>query len=207
MRNKLTDWKKKTGLFDTRMPNWNLIAGLYQYLPAHSDQNRADIDAVREERLLFNEPDLILPLLDRLISELNNALKEYKSAYNNRYDAQMKPLQENEYFSKLTPDDKHRILAKNQLLAKPEIKNVDAQALLNHLQKVSLDTWQTRIAALSGQFQAALEEAITLSAPKAEIYSLPRRTLNSEAEVIAYVEEVKSELNEIIKKAGSVILK
>ena len=119
----------------------------------------------------------------------------------------MADLQSNPYFSKLTPEDKHRILAKYQLLAKPEIKHSDARALLNQLQKVSLDTWNTKIAALSSLFQSALEEAITLSAPKAQIYNLPKNTLNSEKEIDSYVEDLRVKLKELIKSAGSIILK
>lgn len=119
----------------------------------------------------------------------------------------MKALQSDEYFAKISPEDKHRILANNQLLAKPEIKHADAQGLINQLQKVSLDTWQTKIAALPGQFQAALEEAIKIAEPKAETYTLPKQTLSSEHEIDNYVEELRKALKEIIKKAGSIILK
>jgi len=45
-------------------------------------------------------------------------------------------------------------------LAKPEIKSLDAHGLLMQLQKASLYTWDTKIAALPGQFQSALEDAI-----------------------------------------------
>jgi len=207
LRTKLADWTKKASLVDSRLPNWNLISALYNYLPEQGDQLRSECDSIREDRLIFNEPDLILPLLNRLTTELNKFLKEAKTTFNGRYDGQMKALQANEYFHHLSPEDKHRILANNQLLAKPEIKTVDAQSLFNQLQKASLDTWQTKIAALSGQFQAALEEAIALSAPKAEMYSLPKRTLHSDAEIDTYIEEIKGELKKLIKKAGSVILK
>ena len=207
LRTKLTEWRKKADLVDSRMHNWDLIAGLYNYLPVQSDDIRKDCDAIREERLLFHEPDMVLPLLNRITAELNKSLKEAKTAYIVRYEEQMKALQANEYFQKLLQEDKHRILAKNQLLPPSEIKPAESQALLNLLQKTSLDTWQTKIAAISGQFQSALEEAILLSAPKAEMYCLPKGTLSSESEIDVYVDELKSELKGLLKKAGSIILK
>ena len=119
----------------------------------------------------------------------------------------MADLQANEYFKKLTPEQKHSILAKHQLLIKPEIKSLDAHALLNQLQKASLYTWDTKIAALPGQFQSALEDAILLSAPQAKTYSLPRKTISNQAEIDSYVAELKTELETLLKESSSIILK
>ena len=207
LRSKLTDWKSKAELVDSRLPGWNQISALYFYLPAPFESLKEECDALREDRLIFNEPDPILPLLNRIISALNEALKEAKTIYNDRYDLRMKEIQTNEYFAKLATEEQQRILAKNQLLTKAEIKHADAQALINHLHKISLDTWRTKIAALPDQFQSAIDEAISLSAPTAETYSLPKQTLNSEREIDTYVERLRKELKVIIKKAGSVILK
>lgn len=123
------------------------------------------------------------------------------------YDLRMKELQENIYFNKLTPEQKHSILFKHQILAKPEIKPLDATALLNQLQKAGLYAWDTKIAALPGQFQSALDEAIVISAPKAKTYSLPRTTINSQADIDTYITELKTELEELLKDSSSIILK
>jgi hypothetical protein len=127
--------------------------------------------------------------------------------YNALYDEHMGILQANEYFSILTPEQKHAILLKHQLLSKPDIKELDAKSLLNVLNKASLSTWETRIAALPGQFQSALEDAVLLSAPQAITYSLPKKTLTSQAEIDRYVSELKSDLEALLKESSSIILK
>ena len=119
----------------------------------------------------------------------------------------MADLQANEYFKKLTPEQKHSILVKHQLLVKPEIKSLDAHALLIQLQKASLYTWDTKIAALPGQFQSALEDAILLSAPQAKTYSLPRKTISSQAEIESYLAELKTEFETLLAASSSIILK
>ena len=119
----------------------------------------------------------------------------------------MADLQANEYFKKLMPEQKHSILARHQLLTKPEIKALDAHALLNQLQKASLYTWDTKIAALPGQFQSALEDAILLSAPQAKTYSLPRTTISNQAEIDSYLAELKTELETLLKDSSSIILR
>ena len=109
--------------------------------------------------------------------------------------------------SKLTPEQKHIILAKHQLLVKPEIKPLDSNALLNQLQKASLYSWDTKIAALPGQFQSAVDEAIVITAPKATTFSLPRTTINNQADIDAYIAELKTELENLLKDSTSIILK
>jgi len=99
----------------------------------------------------------------------------------------MEELQNNEYFSRLKPEEKHNILLKNQILKKPEIIDYDAGSLRNSLSKSSLDTWQTRISALGSQFDNALAEAVKLLEPKAESFSLPRKTLSSPRDIADYV--------------------
>ncbi len=207
LRKKYNEWQKLASLTKNRMPQWQMITDLSYHLPPQSDQLRADLDGIIDGRLLYNEPDLVAPLLGRITSELNDDLNKIQTHFLAVYNKNMSELQGNEYFNKLSPEQKHAILSKNQLLHQTEIKKLEPQALLNHLNKLSLDTWQTKIAALSGQFQSALDEAIKLSAPKAEVYNLPKKTLNSEADIDAYVEEVKTEMKEIIRKAGSIILK
>lgn len=65
----------------------------------------------------------------------------------------MAELEANPYFKQLTKEEKDTLLAKkHQLLKKPEIKSLDAHELLMQMQKASLYTWHTKIAALPGQF-------------------------------------------------------
>ncbi len=171
------------------------------------EQQKIETTAIKDYRLLLQEPDLIQPILTAITDKLLAILNKRKEQYNTLYDLRMADLLANEYFKKLTPEQKHTILAKHQLLVKPEIKALDAHALLNQLQKASLYTWDTKIAALPGQFQSVLEDAILLSAPQAKTYSLPRKTISCQAEIDSYVAELKTELETLLKESSSIILK
>jgi hypothetical protein len=206
---KLEDWTTKSQLVAQREPLWELLAQLNFHLPDHPEFEslKAEIDAIRDNRLLLQEPDPVQPKLNEITEKLGQILNRKKTSYNSFYDAKMASLQHNIYFEKLTPEQKHSILVKHQLLAKPEIKSTDARGLLNQLNKASLDNWDTKIAALDSQFQAALEDAVKLSAPQAKSYSLPRKTLTSQAEIDAYLTELKAELENLLKESSSIILK
>jgi hypothetical protein len=207
LKAKNTDWSKKADTISKREPQWNLLADLANHADGDMEQLKAEIEAIRENRLLLMEPDPIQPKLIELTDKLKEALNKLKERYVSLYDAMMATMQANEYFNKLPQEQKHNILAKHQLLAKPEIKTLDAHGLLMQLQKASLYTWETKIAALPGQFQSALEDAILLSAPKAKTYSLPRKTISNQAEIDSYVAELKTELENLLKESSSIILK
>lgn len=206
---KFTEWSTKAKMVNDREPQWNLLVDLMGYAPdePNMEQIKTEADAIKNNRLLLQEPDLIQPVLTAISDKLLDILNKRKEQFNALYDARMADLQANAYFKKLILEQKHSILAKHQLLVKPEIKALDAPALLNQLNKASLYTWDTKIAALPGQFQSVLEEAVLLSAPQAKTYSLPRKTITSQAEIESYVAELKSELENLLKESSSIILK
>ncbi len=75
------------------------------------------------------------------------------------------------------------------------------------MQKTSLPAWETKIAALPGQFQAAIEEAIRLTEPKAKDYLLPKQTIKSKEELEEYLLKLRTDLEELLKSGESIILK
>jgi hypothetical protein len=206
---KLTDWSAKAKLVSAREPLWTLLVDLINHAPDEPEMEQLKIEtaAIRDNRLLLQQPDLIEPILTAITDKLLTILNKRKVQYNALYDLRMSDLQATEYFKKLTPEQKHGILVKHQLLAKPEIKQVNAQELLNQFHKVSLYGWDTKIAALPGQFQSALEDAILLSAPQAKTYSLPRKTISNQAEIDSYVAELKTALETLLAASSSIILK
>lgn len=207
LQEKYEKWTEMSHLVDKRLPNWKLVSTLQEFLPDEDVKLKEEVDAIRENRLLLKEPDPVTPVLQRIVDTLNESLTDLIKIYLDKYDELMDELQTSEYFEKLSPEEKHKILLRNQLLHQYDAKRLQAQPLANHLRKISLDDWKTKISALDSQFQDAKEEAVNLSSPKSEFYKLPKRTLESEDEINTYVEEIRNDLVEIIKKSGSIILK
>ena len=209
LRQSYTTWRKQADTVASRWPQWQTLTNLLAVAPASAELTALgqEVEAIRTDRLLLAEPDPVAPLLNRLTDLLKTALTGAKQQYNDLYDAQMTALQDNQYFKPLTPEEKHQILATNKILAKPDIKTLNASELLMQLQKVSLDAWQTRCAALPSQFQAAVDEAVKLSAPKAITFILPKRTLNSQVDIDAYLTELKTDLEAALAGSPAVILR
>lgn len=206
---KYKEWSKKEELLRNREPDWDVLIELKKFCPDSPDFGMiiTEVDAIRDNRLFYQEPDPIQPLLTQLKEKLGNKLNEVVEKYLNQREERMQILQENEYFNKLTPEQKHSILARNQLLSKYEVKIHDAYNLSLQLQRTSLDNWKTKISALQGQFDAALNEAIELAAPKAASFYMPKRTINNKAELDQYIADLKSELENLLESSSSIILK
>ena len=205
----LKDWHHREQLAMQRLPAWKLLSELMEHAPVEGkvDDIQSECEAIRQDRLLFHEPDLIQPRLDDLTALLKERLNQLKEQYLQIYSQKMEWLQANEYFSRLTPEQKHPILARHQLLKKPDLQPLDARGLLNELNHTSLPGWQTRIAALSGQFQACVDEAVAILAPQAKTLLLPRMTITSQSELDAYLQSLKTRMEEALRDASAVILK
>ena len=209
LKSKNFEWSKKADLLGKREPQWNLLYNLINYASdgAGVEQLKIEVNAIRENRLIFQEPDPIQPKLIELTDKLKQELNKLKGSFIDLYDIKMKELESKEFFKKLGQEQKHIILGQHQLLTKPEIKSLDAHELLLQLQKASLYTWDTKIAALPSQFQSALEDAIKLAEPKAQTLILPRTTIKNQVQIDLYIADIKKQLEDLLKTASSIIIK
>jgi hypothetical protein len=209
LKEKYTDWKAKAETIGDRMPKWDLLSALAGHAPvtAEMEEIRAQVEAIQADRLLLQDPDPVNPVLEDLTEKLKTELNTLRKQFIEAYDKQMEVLQTNPAFDALTPEDRHAILLKNQLLTKPEIKPLDAHGLLNQLSKTSLPQWETKIAALQAQFHSALEQAVLISQPAAETFLLARTTISTPEEIEEYVTGLKEKLEKLIAEGKTIILK
>jgi hypothetical protein len=62
--NKFTDWSAKAKLVGAREPLWNLLVELNNHAPDEPEMEQLKIEtaAIKDNRLLLQEPDLIQPI-------------------------------------------------------------------------------------------------------------------------------------------------
>ena len=97
---KFTEWTAKAKLVNDREPQWSLLADLINHAPDEPDMEpfKKETAAIRDNRLLLQEPDLIQPILTAISDKLLTILNKRKEQYNVLYDIRMADLQANEYF-------------------------------------------------------------------------------------------------------------
>lgn len=163
------------------------------------------VQAIREQRALLDEPDPVPPLCDRLTQGLRGALQEAHQAYERTHEDQTGRLAGSEAWQKLPDDDRGRILRKQELGDVPEIKVGTQQEVLTTLQNRPLSAWRDQRDALPTRFENACIEAARRLEPKAVSMKLPPATLKTEEDVDLWWEGARAEIVEKLKK-GPVII-
>lgn len=209
VRTDYTQWGLMSKLVSERELNWQNLEKLVKLVPTGDEFDKItdEYEAIIENRLLLHEPDLVKPLLEKVVDALKSELNKLKKRYRDVHSAEAGKLKDNIYFQKLSQPERHSIFLKHQLTSPPDVEELDAVKLINELSHTSLEALSTKIVALPNLFAAASEEIIRKALPKVQSYTIPKPHLNNEQELDKFLSELKTELSSIIKNHGSVILK
>jgi hypothetical protein len=211
MRERLTGelqaWRARGAAIRQRLPRWQTLERLLthaQGLPA-TDAARPQVDAIRANRALFDDPDPVAPLCDTVAGTLREAARTAHQGYQTAYAEGQARLQASEPWQKLQPAQREELMTQCGLVVVTEPKVADEVELLQSLDTVSLSDWQTLTDALLQRFQNALVAAAQLLEPEAVQVKLPSRRLASEPEVDEYLGEARKIIMDEINAGRPVI--
>jgi len=110
-------------------------------------------------------------------------------------------------FSELEAEQHYQLGASKQLIeaSKPKVDVEDTDAILQILYRLPLTAFQDRVAAMPSRFDQDEFGAAKLLEPEIQDVAIPSRTLKTEEDVDAWLEEVGELLRTKIKK-GPVIV-
>ncbi len=116
-------------------------------------------------------------------------------------------LESDEHWNQLEPEQRYLLRQQQQLIkgAVPVIALEDTTAILNTLNKNSIQSLRDRIAAMPGRFEQVAFGAARMMEPEVQEVSMPCRTLKSESDVDAWLLEAKTILLKKLKD-GPVIV-
>ena len=203
----IAQWRKWAQRIEKRRPRWEILERLYREaktLPLTSEVT-PQIEALRTNRALLNDPDPVVPLVKTLTQALREELQSGRETYKNRYEEEMQRLTSTAIWNQLLDDQKATILNAQGISGVPEVRVGTEQDLLASLAEISLESWTTRRDAVPQRFANALTEAAKLLVPKAVRVTLPSATLSNEQELRAWLDEVERKLREQLGK-GPVIV-
>ena len=153
---------------------------------------RADADAIQAQRSLLAEPDPVRPLLDRTAGVLRQALNAKLQAYTDAFEQQQFQLAADADWRKLTDAQRTQLANDHHLEPLQPIDLASPEQLQDALDECSLQHWISKAQALASRFDAARHAAVQLLKPNVAYVAIPRRTLNNEAELKAWLVEVES---------------
>ena len=183
-----------------REPAWeqlDTLLGHMQGLP-EAAALKVERDAIHDGRLLLDDPDKVEPLVNRAADALRAAVNKTFGAYRSEYDQCAKEIEAAPEWAKLAPEDRAGILREVQLStpeATPKLGTLTE--LADTLAACSPQRWIEKRDALRGQLTRALNIAAKKLEPKVQPITPPRRILRNEADLDAWLAEVRTA---VIKK-------
>lgn len=192
----LQQWTETASRIELRRSDWLLLQdllGLSRGLSFHAAV-QTEVDAIIAHRSLLDEPNPISGLLQQLLTKLREALQHHVQNYLERHAQCLAQLQADPYWQQLEPTQQHDMLARRKLLTIEQPELGDANVIIDSLNEVSLEQWLDRTESLSSKFDSARMEAVQLLQPKLQRISLPRPTFETEADVDAWLAQVKQQI-------------
>ena len=146
-------------------------------------------------------PDLAKPLADALRAALASAEKHYSETY----DSELVRLEAVETWQKINQSDRGRILKGLHIAKVTKGATGTEQDVLESIERISLDAWRTRTAALPQLYANARIQADKLIEPKTHHVKLDSATLRTPEEVKDWIAKTKQELLEQLKQGPIVV--
>lgn len=194
-------WTRTAENIAKRMPIWRKLNDLLRYAKTMGPYAalKAEVDAIDAQRSLLAEPDPVRPLLDKTVDLLRQALNAKLHTFQQAFHQQQAQLQADTDWNKLTEAQRAELSSNHHLAAIGAFEMGTPEQLQDALDECDLDHWVSRTQALPSRFEAARHSAVQLLKPNVVYVPLPKRTLNDEAELKAWLAEVEALLNAKLK--------
>ncbi|MBS0349076.1 MAG: BREX system P-loop protein BrxC [Proteobacteria bacterium] len=195
-------WSKTAEDIAKRLPVWQQLNLLLRHAKALGPYTalKAEVDAIEAQRSLLADPDPVRPLLDKAVDLLRQALNAKLEAFSHSYQQQQSQLQLDADWSKLSDGQRAELESKHNLSALEAPPLGTSEQLQDALDSCDLDHWVSKAQALPSRFEAARHAAVQLLKPNVVHVALPKRTLNDEAELKAWLAEVDVLLSTKLKQ-------
>lgn len=187
-------WVKTAQDIAKRLPTWRKLTELLRHAKALAPyaEIKAEVDAIEAQRSLLAEPDPVRPLLDKTVELLRGALKAKLDAFTQTLEQQQAQLQADADWNKLSEEQRANLTAQHHLNSVSAVAVASADDLQDALDSCDLEHWVSKTQALPSRYESARQAAVQLLKPNVVHVHLPKRTLNDEAELQAWLTDVEA---------------
>jgi len=187
-----------------RQDEWQKLGQLLHH--SQNVEHQAQADAILSGRQLLLDPDPVLPLANEVMNGLRASLNAAVSGYAARYQEHLAALHALPEWSKLEWVQQEAVIATSGVKPALDLKLSGITEVVSALNGTSLSEWESRTVALKPRFEKMRDEVFRLVQPKAVRFNLPRRTLNDQAELDAYLNELRAKLLKSLDEGNPVTL-
>jgi hypothetical protein len=190
-----TDLENQIAAVHKRLPRWNDLVRLVAFLGHHAEAPalQTEMRAVLDGRQLLASPDPVPDLLHRATDALCGALNTAHTDYARHYEQAVDDLHAGGDWQRLAQADQAAIRAQTGLTgaeATPRVATLEE--LLASLAQCTPERWQERRDAVAGKLQQARALCAHKLEPKVQAIAVPQRIVRSEAELDAWLAEVRT---------------
>ncbi len=200
-------WSKARDMAEKRLPAYKRLLVLSKHADGldAAKEVKPQIDAIVANRSLLDTTDPVPDLTKALADALRAALSEAEKHFAEIYDEEWQRLSSAESWQKIGQEEQDRILGQWHIVKVTKGTTGSEQEVLDSLERISLDAWRTRTAALPQLFADARIQADKLVEPKTHHVKISSATLRTPDEVKVWVEKTEQELLEQLKQGPIVV--
>ena len=203
----VNEWSAAGTLAEERLPAFQRLEALLR----HADSLNAakevtpQIEAIVAHRRLLDPSDPLPALGKTLVDALRTALVEAESRHHQSYDSERQRLEGTESWRTIEQENRDAILARMRIAKASKGAIGTEQEVLESADRISLDDWRTRTAALPQWFADARAEADRLVEPKTRRLKLESITLRTPEDVKTWTRQTEQRLLEAVEHGPVVI--
>jgi hypothetical protein len=197
LRADCSEWHERHQKIEARWPRWEHLNRLLEQSSgleiAHEIQEQ--VDAVRQNRSLINEPDPVKPIADALSQALRERLLQLHDDLEKERSARVGELVQMPEWQRISDDAKDDVLRQVELLplTRPDVAN--DEKLLAALRLTPLTTLAATRDAIPERMIRARNQIIELLSPNAVVpVKLPSRTIKTAEDVEQYIQLIRQTL-------------
>ena len=197
-------WSALAQQIEACWPSWEQLQKLLWHAEGlqGAEVYKAQTRKIQDQRMLLADPDPVKPLISSLAQLLRDAVNDLDQRYASTHEQGMARLRQDENWQKLEPEQRHELMAEQKLTEaeRPKVNVQTTGDLIKTLSAMPLSNFNDRVAAMSARFDRVLQDAALLMEPKVHFVGIPHRILKSEAEIDAWLDEMKAALTAALKK-------
>ena len=205
--NDIGAWKKLAERAAARKPEWDVVNTLAGQAAGLTEAQTiaAQLDAIRDQRLLLEESDPVAPLRQQLAALLRKTVTETAAAHAKAYAAALATLDENATWQQLGESDRVTILGETGLTAPVPVDVSTDEKLASTLHRHSLAEMRAQTDAIAGRVHQAIERAARKLEPKVQSVAIERATLRTTGDLDAWLDRQRERITASLKH-GPVLL-
>ncbi len=207
---RIDHWTDLVERIAKRWPNWTVLKRLMAHASGlhNAEVILAQVKTIEQQHQLLEEPDLVAPLIANLTQLLRDELNKLDCEYARRHEKGLKRLADDSNWQQLEPEQRYELMSSQFLheSARPNVKVQSTSDVLATLDHCSLSMFADRVAAMPARFENVASGAAELCEPEVQFVQVPRRTLKTDEEIDAWVEDVKQQLKGALQ-AGPVVIR